>query len=264
MLSLHHNAVSTCSQKVRIVLAEKGLEYESHMVDLIAGEQHDSEYVKLNPNHVVPTLVHDGRVLIESTLINEYIDDAFPDAPLRPDDPAKRHAMRMWTKHIDDKVHPMAGVITFGIGARPMLLQQSQEQIDASVAKIPNPAQRARRKSVIEHGVKAPEMIQAVRAFLGMLNEMESSLADGPWLAGDSFSLADACVMPYVLRLDHLSMSPFFSADTRPRVADWWTRMQALPSYDVAVNAHVPEFVVEMFRNNGKEVWPDIEKIAAG
>ena len=78
MLELHHTNVSTCSQKVRLVLAEKRLEFESHEVDLIGGAQHDSEYVKLNPNHVVPTLIHDGRVLIESTLINEYLDDAFP------------------------------------------------------------------------------------------------------------------------------------------------------------------------------------------
>jgi glutathione S-transferase len=73
MLELHQNAFSSCSQKVRIVLGEKGLEWKSHDVDLAGGGQHDPAYVKLNPNHVVPTLVHDGRALIESTLINEYL-----------------------------------------------------------------------------------------------------------------------------------------------------------------------------------------------
>ena len=86
MLELYHNALSSCSQKVRIVLGEKGLDWKSHDIDLQGG-QHDPEYVTLNPNHVVPTLVHDGRVLIESTLINEYLDDAFPETPLRPADP---------------------------------------------------------------------------------------------------------------------------------------------------------------------------------
>lgn len=71
MLELYHNAASTCSQKVRLILAEKGLSYERHAVDLISGEQHDPDYVRLNPNHVVPTLVHDAAVLAESTLINE-------------------------------------------------------------------------------------------------------------------------------------------------------------------------------------------------
>ena len=101
MLELYHNAVSTCSQKVRLVLDAKGLDYTSHEIDLVGGGQHDPDYVKLNPNHVVPTLVDDGRVFIESTLINEYVDEAYPGQPLRPSDPAGRHAVRLWTKKID-------------------------------------------------------------------------------------------------------------------------------------------------------------------
>ncbi len=263
MLELHHNAASTCSQKVRFVLAEKGLDYVSHEIDLIAGGQHDPEYVKLNPNHVVPTIVHDGKVIIESTLINEYLDDAFPEPPLRPEDPVARHAMRMWTKRIDDKVHPMAGVITFGIGARPLLIAQGQEAIDEALAKIPNEAQRARRKSVIEHGVKAPEMKTAIHAFVDMVNDMETSLANGPWLCGEHPSLADACAFPYVMRMDHLAMDPLFAPDMRPRVRDWYARIRALPSFDAAVTQLLPEFVIEMFRSNGAEVWDDVKALAA-
>ena len=84
MLERYHFGFSTCSQKVRLVLAEKGLDFVSHEVDLLGGAQHDPEYVKLNPNDVVPTLVHNGTALIESTLINEYLDDSFPAAPMRP------------------------------------------------------------------------------------------------------------------------------------------------------------------------------------
>ena len=94
MLELYHNAASTCSQKVRLVLEEKGLEWTSHNVDLISGGQHDADYVKLNPNHVVPTLIDGGRVFIESTLINDYLDDAYPDVAMRSSDPALRHADR--------------------------------------------------------------------------------------------------------------------------------------------------------------------------
>ena len=115
MLELYHNAFSSCSQKVRIVLGEKGLDWKSHVVDLQGGGQHDPEYVKLNPNHVVPTLVHDGRVLIESTLINEYLEDAFPEPSLRPTDAVARHAMRLFVKQIDEYVHPAAGVDEFDL-----------------------------------------------------------------------------------------------------------------------------------------------------
>jgi len=128
---------STCSQKVRLVLAEKGLEYESREVDLLGGAQHDPDYVKLNPNHVVPTLGHDGGVFIESTLINEYLDGAFPEPALRPADPAGRHAMRMWTKRIDE-LHPNAGTLTYAIGTRPLLLQRDPKDVEAQVAQIPD------------------------------------------------------------------------------------------------------------------------------
>jgi glutathione S-transferase len=258
MLTLHHNAASTCSQKVRLVLAEKGLDYEAHDVDLIGGGQHDPEYVKLNPNHVVPTIVHEGAAFIESTLINEYLDDAFPDPALKPSHPAGRHAMRLWTKRIDD-LHPNAGVITYAIGTRPMLAQRSPEEIDAHVEQIPDAKRRAQRRSVIEHGVKAPEFADAVEAFVGLLDKMESDLADRSWLAGDSFSLAEASTLPYVMRLDHLAMTPLI--DARPKVADWYARVQARPSFEVAISALLPQFVIDMFRNNGAAVWGDVEAL---
>ena len=127
VMTLFSDPVCPHSHRVRLVLAEKALDFTSRDVNLVAGEQHAPDYVKLNPNHVVPTLVHDGRVLIESTLINEYLEDAFPDTALLPADPAARHGARLWTKRIDEKVHPAAGVLTYAIGARPAVLQQPPE-----------------------------------------------------------------------------------------------------------------------------------------
>jgi len=164
MLALYHNAASTCSQKVRLILAEKKLEWESRDVDLVGGGQHDPEYTKLNPNHVVPTLVHDEGVFIESTLINEYLDDAFPQIAMKPADPAGRHAMRLWTRRIDE-LHPSAGVLTYAIGTRPMILQRAQADIDAHVEQIPDPQRRAQRRSVIEKGIDAPEFGGAMRSW---------------------------------------------------------------------------------------------------
>ncbi|MCP5057623.1 MAG: glutathione S-transferase family protein [bacterium] len=261
MLELYHHFLSSCSQKVRLVLAEKGLPYESHMLDLMAGDQHAEAYVKLNPGHVVPTLVHDGRALVESTLINEYLEDAFPEPPCAPADALERHAMRLWTKRIDGQVHPSAGVITFAIGTRPVILQKTPEEIEAGVQAIPDPARRAARRSVIDHGVKAPEMKGALAAFVAMLDAMEIALADQAFLAGDAFSLADACVLPYVLRLDHLAMTPFI--DAHPRAAAWFTRIKERASYQEAVAAFVPQPVVDAFQAQGKAVWADVEGLVA-
>jgi len=259
MLTLYHNAASTCSQKVRLVLAEKGLEFESQVVDLLAGGQHDPEYVKLNPNHVVPTLVHDAHTLIESSLINEYLDEAFPEVAMQSSDPVARHAARLWIKRIDQKVHPMAGVITFAIGPRKMILAQPEEVRERNIGEIPDPARRAARRSVIEHGVKAPEFQSALDTFLDLIDDLDSALEPGAWLAGESFGLADACALPYVLRLDHLAMSSLLEESARPNLHDWYARVKARPSYETAVSGWLAPPIVDLFRSNGEEVWADVE-----
>jgi glutathione S-transferase len=260
MLKLYHNGFSTCSQKVRLVLAEKGLDFVSHEVDLLSGAQHDPAYVKINPNHVVPTLVHDDAVLIESTLINEYLDEAFPDRPMRPADARGRHAVRLWTKRVDEKVHAATAVVTFAVGPRNLLLQQPAEVREANINSIPDPASRAARRSVIEHGVEAPEFDGALGRMIALLDQMEAALGSGRrWLSGDFFGLADACALPYVLRLDHLAMAPLLAADIRPALADWYQRAQARPAFEIAVTRWAPDFAVEFLRANGQAVWPQVQ-----
>lgn len=260
-IELHHNALSTCSQKVRLVLAEKALGFESHDVDLVGGSQHDADYVKLNPKHVVPTLIHDGNVLCESTLINEYLEDAFPAVPLRPSDPGLAHHMRMWPKRIDEEVHPMTGILTFAIGARPIVLGQPKEVREANIEAIPEPARRAQRRSVLEHGVHAPEVAGAISVFSKLCDDLDAALADQEWLAGDAYSLADAALTPYILRLDTLAMTPLIDAARRPNLAAWYGRVRERPNFDAAVTKWVPETVVAMFRGFGEEAWPEVEKL---
>lgn len=260
-LVLHHNGLSSCSQKVRLALAEKGLAFSSREVNLVAGEQHAPDYVKLNPSHVVPTLVHDGCVLIESSLINEYLEEAFPDPPLAPAEPARRHAMRLWVKQIDEKVHPAAGVLTYAIGARPAALAQPDDVREANLAAIPDAARRAARRSVLEHGVAAPEFAGALGAFLDLIDGMEAALRPGGWLSGDRFGLADAAALPYVLRLEHLAMTPLLSRAARPRVADWLARVKARPSFQTAVAAWAPAPILELFRKQGEAVWAGVEPL---
>jgi glutathione S-transferase len=261
VIELYHFGFSTCSQKVRLVLAEKGLAFESREVNLMAGGQHDPEYVKLNPKHVVPTLVHNGRVLVESSLIIKYLDDAYPEPPMRPADAAGRYEVDSWLKRIDEVLHPAAPTVTFAIGPRNALLQQPVEVREANIAGIPDPVARATRRSVIEHGVRAPEFAGALCVFLDTLDAMETGLADRTWLSGDRFGLADASLLPYVLRLEHLAMDPLVDPSARPRVAAWLARVKALPSYATAVEAWAIPAAVEMMRSNGKQAWPEVEPL---
>ncbi len=264
MLELYHNAASTCSQKVRIVLAEKNLDYTSRPIDLISGEQHDPAYVKLNPNHVVPTLVDDGAVFIESSLINEYLDERYPEPPMRPADAAGRHAVRLWIKRFDESIQRAVGIVTFAIGPRRMLLAQPAEVREANIAAIPNATRRAERASVIEHGIHAPEFAGALGQLVGLLDDVEEALADKPWLSGESFGLADAGLLPYAVRLDQMAMGPLLAADTRPRLADLYARLQARPAFAVAVTEWLPEPILALFRTGGEAVWPEVEPMTRG
>jgi glutathione S-transferase len=261
MLELYHNPFSTCSQKVRLVLDEKHIDFVSREIDLLAGAQHDPAYVKLNPNHVVPTLVHDGVVLLESTLINEYLDEAFAARPMRPADPRGRHAVRLWTKVLDEQVHPATAVVTFALGPRALLLQQPAEAREANIASIPDPKARAARRSVIEHGHRAPEFGGAFAHMVRFLDRAEAFLAASPWLSGDAFGLADAAALPYVLRLDHLAMTPLLSRATRPALAAWYERVRARPSFETAVVKWVPDYALEILRANGEAAWGEIESL---
>ena len=100
-LELFHNDASTCSQKVRICLAEKGVEWVNRHVDLGGGENLSPEYLAINPDGVVPAFVHDGTPIIESTVMCEYVDEVWPDGEaLTPADPKKRAAMRAWLRSL--------------------------------------------------------------------------------------------------------------------------------------------------------------------
>ncbi len=258
-LKLYHNALSTCSQKVRFVLAEKNIDFESHEIDLMAGEQHQDWYVKLNPKHVVPTIEHDGRILTESSLIIQYLEALSKEPELTPTDPYARYEVGQWIRLVDDEVHPAAPIITFAIGPRPLILQQPEEVREANINAMPNERARAIRRSVIEHGVNAPEFGDALRTFIKMLDRMESRLVGQTWLVEDRVSLAEASVLAYVVRMDDMAMGSLFDHSIRPNVANWFENLKALPSFKKAVDEWTPDFVRDMFRQNGEAVWPDIE-----
>ncbi len=102
MIELYNRLTSTCSQKVRMCLAEKHLDYDDIWIDGNKKENLSPEYLKLNPNGVVPTMVHDGKVIIDSSVICEYLDEVFPHPSLSPNDPVERAQMRAWMRFAEE------------------------------------------------------------------------------------------------------------------------------------------------------------------
>jgi len=120
MLKLYNAPHSTCSQKVRICLHEKGLPFEDIKLDLGKGkDQLKPEYLKLNPNGVVPTLVDDDNVIIDSSVICEYLDEKYPAPKLMPDDVARRAQMRAWMRYFEEVPTAAVRVPSFNMGFLP-------------------------------------------------------------------------------------------------------------------------------------------------
>ena len=224
-LELYHSVNSVCAQKVRIALAEKGLEYESHLMTL-RGDPFDPAYMKLNPNGVVPTLVHDGRVVIESSVILYYLDEVFASPALMPRDPLLRARVRMVNKLIDEYVHNSCTILTFATAFRPWFAGLTGEQIDQRLAKSPLKKRTEYKRDVALHGLESKFAREALEHYAKLLELIDA--AGGDWLAGAEFSLADVAAVPYVLRLELLRMDRLW--DERSGVAAWYKRVLARPS----------------------------------
>jgi glutathione S-transferase len=267
MLELYHHGSSVCAAKVRIALHEKGLDWEGHYLDILKGDQFDPEYIKLNPKAVVPTLVHDGNVIVESTLICEYLDEVFPAPALKPNDPVDKVKMRLWTKAIDEDVHPACATITFISCHRHIIRKMSAEKVQAFLSATPPmsvaPDWSERKKKFVEQGFYAPGAAQGVRLYDTYLGKMETALQDNEWLAGDNYSLADIGMTPYVNRLDMLSMSELWEK-SRPRVADWFERIKARPSFKPALLDMCPEQLTNDLKSYGAESLWDVKRVLAG
>lgn len=261
MIELYHHGTSVCAAKPRILLAEKGLEWTGHYIDILTGEQFAPDYLKLNPKAVVPTLVHDGHVLRESTLMCEYLDEKFPDPPLKPADPADRHAMRVWTKRIDEEVFPVTGPLTFAISHRHAVLANPPEMVDEYINKLgPDAAPMRRRR--LERGVDDPDVLASLRVYQKLFADMDAVLAERDWLAGDGFSLAEVGMIPFVNRLDMLQLSNMWT-EPHPHLTDWWERMKARAMFQDAMFKYIPEPLIQLMTDKGQEAWPKVKAILA-
>ena len=183
MLELYHSINSVCAQKVRIALKEKGQEAKDHIMTL-HGDQYEPAYLELNPNGVVPTLIHDGEPITESSLILDYIDDAFPGAPLMPKQPRQRYRVRMYNKLIDEYVHNSCTILTFATAFRPAFLMMKPEAWQAEISKTPLKRRAEYKRSVIKHGLDSEFVAEALAPHRKLLSWMAESLKTArTWLA---------------------------------------------------------------------------------
>lgn len=265
MLVLYHHNISVCAQKVRIALAEKQLPHERRHINLMKAEQVTPEYLRINPKGVVPALVHDGQPVIESTVILEYLDDAFSERPLRPAAPLARARMRIWAQVPDTALHAACGTLSYAAAfADQVKAANAPEALKERLAKLPDRARAWRQQQLLERGLDAPFVPDAVKLHDKVLSDMETTLSADRWLAGGTFSIAECAIAPYVLRLDRLGLARMW--DRRPRVADWYARLQARPSWTEAIAAFPAsggDDFDDDLESRGVDVWPKVKALLA-
>lgn len=224
--TLYNAPQSTCSQRVRFVLHAKKLPFTEVKLDLLAGDQLKPDYLALNPNGVVPTLDHDGAIVIDSAVIMEYLDEIAPDAAdFTPHDPVTRARMRTLLHFIDEMPAAAVRVPTFNLAFLPRFAAMSEQEFVAFAESKP-----LRREFMLAMGRKGfpqKDMDEALarlrRTYERMSAEIEKS--GGPWLLGRDISLADVSVMPAMVRMADLGRE----GDWRdlPRIVRWFENIRA-------------------------------------
>ena len=176
MIILYNAPRSSASRRVRLCLEEKGLRYDNRVVDMERLEHHSPEYLRINPNGVVPTMVHDGRPLHESGTICEYLDEISPDPPLRPAAPYDRALMRNWIRHIDERIHNLI-VFNWRHAFGDIASKWTDAQLDAVLARIPSKERRESWLRVARRPYTEEERAEARGKLVELLGRMEAALA---------------------------------------------------------------------------------------
>ena len=226
---LYNAPQSTCSQRVRFVMNAKALPFEDRRLDLFSGDQLKPEYLKINPNGVVPALLHDGRAILDSAVIIEYLDEVVTDAPFTPKDAVERARMRTMMRYIDEIPTPAVRVPSYNLAFLPHF-QDMTEEAFAALANS-KPLRKEFLLSMGRTGFSQKEMDQALDRLHRAVARMDQWIAEsgGPWLMGSMLTLADIAVMPVIVRMDDVNLDGAWAG--KPAIARWLKLIRAHPAF---------------------------------
>lgn len=229
MLKLYHWEPNANSGKPMLALAEKGVAYESHYLDLLSFDQHQPEYLAVNPDGTIPALVHGDLVLTESTPIMEYVDEAFDGPPLKPTDPVERWRMRWWMRFFDAYFAPSMSMIGWAVFVGPVARQRDPEVLRAAIDRIPLESRKIAWRKALFNEFTPEELAESRRRVLFCTDALEAHLAKHTWIAGETFSLGDinGFNLGYALPLSQ----PDHCNDARtPHIMEWLRRIYERPA----------------------------------
>jgi glutathione S-transferase len=244
-LVLYHSPHSTCSQKVRMVLHEKALKFGEVRINLGEKEQLKPDYLAINPNGVVPTLVDDGVPIIESSVICEYLDEKYPDNPLLPSDIVERARTRAWMHYIEEVAVGAIRVPSFNRAFLYRFEKLDQKQFESEEIS-PRPVRRELfQRMGSPKGFGKHEIDRSLEQLGETCRRMGETIAKkGPWLMGEQFTLADVLVMPSIDRMADLGLAHVWQSKY-PLVQEWYERLKGRPAFQATYcpGSRVSEFL---------------------
>ncbi len=257
MITLYHNQNSPCAAKVRAVLAEKVISWDSKIVNLVEKENLRPEYLKINPKGVVPSLIDDGKTILESTIIMEYLDTKYSPDSLKPEGAYAQAQMRKWTKWVDEILHLNWAGLAWTALIRPVWLKKSPAEIDELLAKVIDPNRRERQLRILKQGYESQEFMNSMSTLYRTLVEMEKVLAQQVWLVGGRPTLADLAVLPYIITAEKLGLDMML--DEYQGVTAWLERWRLRPAYEKAMPSKFPYEVRDEVVRYSREPWTKIK-----
>lgn len=259
MLTLYHSGSSVCSQKARLALAEKGIAYDSRNLDMTKGEHQTPDYLALNPNGVVPTLVTEqGEVIRESSVIVEYVD-TLTTPRLMPAGGQALWSTRLWLIRCIE-IHAAINTLSFAsVIRRQILSAMPPGAVEGWINSYANAEIREKRRDLIKNGATSHYVDGALITMRGVFRDMSAALGDHDWLTGPGFGLADCALVAYVDRIRRLGFDAMYR-DHFPGIDTWLEACRARPSYQPAIQDYYTSEAEQEYRAAGTEAWPEFAK----
>jgi len=244
-LHLFHVGMSNCSQRVRMMLEEKQLPWTSHLVNIPKDENLSDWYQGINPNGVVPTLIHDGKVIIESTDILEYLDQQFPGHDGAPSlmqgdgiDNDQRDALIALVN--ETQIH--IKTLSFEYLFKPMA-KKNRRQLETLEKKLLNQdLLNFHKQFSSKQGLGDARVRHSISSMHSALYRLELSLCDNSWLAGERLSIVD---IAWLVNLHRLQLMHFPLAGY-PKLGQWIKHIKQRPSYQQALVQYEPKPVLRI------------------
>jgi glutathione S-transferase len=256
---LYHFGPSICSQKVRLTLAAKGLNWENKEVDLFLDENLEAEYMRINHRGVVPTLIDAGYTVFDSATIMQYIDRNFAGPSLIPEDEEKSKLMHYWLDVQDQ--FPIRG-LTYG-NVKGLLGKLVRSDTPKRVEKIQrllhaNPDLAADYRAKLrdtEQWIDEQSnttVVSEINAEMELLlDQLGQQVKNNQWIVGDEFTLADIAWMTILARMDFIGLAPvMWGGGKRPAVEEYYERLKMVPCFDSEITHYQNHF--DMFKRFSK------------